>query len=184
MKGKPAVFLDRDGTLIVEVNYLSTLKALQLYAGAAGAVKEINNLKLPAILATNQSGIGRGMFTLKTLDAIHAKIQRLLKTGAKAKLDAIYYCPHLPEDYCKCRKPALGMVKLAKKALNIDPKNSYFIGDKETDIEFGRNAGGKTILVLTGYGKDSVIKMKEKPDFIAEDLCAAVNWIKEDYLKK
>ena len=107
-----------------------------------------------------------------------------MKTGAKAKLDAIYYCPHLPEDYCKCRKPALGMVKLAKKALNIDPKNSYFIGDKETDIEFGRNAGGKTILVLTGYGKDSVIKMKEKPDFIAEDLCAAVNWIKEDYLKK
>lgn len=184
MGGKAAVFLDRDGTLIVEVNYLSTPDKVELCPGADKAIKELNELKLPAILVTNQSGIGRGLFNVKTLEAIHKKLKYLLNAGAKAKLDAVYYCPHTPEDGCTCRKPELGMVETAKKQLNIDPGLSYFVGDKECDIVFGKNAGGKAVLVLTGYGKETKSGLKVKPDFIAKDICEAVNWIKKDVSDK
>lgn len=183
MNGKKAVFLDRDGTLNVEVNYLSTAKKLVLCPGAAAAVKVINDLHLPAIIVTNQSGIGRHMFNARMLEEIHLKLKELLKTEGDAKLDAIYYCPHLPRDGCNCRKPNLGMAELAKKEFNIDLQNSYFIGDRETDIEFGRRAGGKTVLVLTGYGKETKKLLTVLPDFIAQDLTEAVNWLKEDIEK-
>ncbi|MFH1073469.1 MAG: HAD family hydrolase [Candidatus Firestonebacteria bacterium] len=177
---KTGVFLDRDGTLNVEKEYLSDPSGLELIPGAAKAVKELNKLNLPVIVVTNQSGIGRGKFTLKILMDIQNKLVEMLKTGAGARIDAFYYCPHLPEDACNCRKPKLGMVEKAASEIGVDPGQSYFIGDKLADIELGKNAGGKTILVLTGYGKDEKAKMKKAPDHIADNISAAVEWIKKD----
>lgn len=174
------VFLDRDGTLNLEKEYLSDPAGLELYPGAAKAVKELNKLKLPVILVTNQSGIGRKMFTEKTLLNIHQKLAKMLDMEAGARLDAFYFCPHSPEEKCRCRKPKLGMVEKAASEMGIDPKVSYFVGDKIADIKLGKNAGGKTILVETGYGKEEENKMKEKPDYVAKDLLAAVKWIKKD----
>ncbi|OGF47173.1 MAG: hypothetical protein A2231_09460 [Candidatus Firestonebacteria bacterium RIFOXYA2_FULL_40_8] len=178
--GKTGVFLDRDGTLNIEKEYLSDPSGLELYPDAAKAVKELNSMKLPVLVLTNQSGIGRGMFTLKVLTAIHDKLKKILKIEAGAVIDALYYCPHLPSDNCNCRKPKLGMIEKAVADTGVNPKISYFIGDKAADIMLGKNAGGKTILVLTGYGRTEKDKLEKKPDFIADNLFAAVTWIKKD----
>ena len=177
---KAGIFLDRDGTINVEKEYLSDPAGLELYPRAAKAVKELNRLRLPVFVVTNQSGIGRKKFTLKTLTAIHSKLEKMLKAESEAKIDAFYFCPHLPSDNCACRKPKTGMVEKAVFDTCVDPKLSYFVGDKKADIELGQNAGGKTILVLTGYGKEEKNILKKAPDFIAKDLLAAVEWIKKD----
>lgn len=172
-KKQKAVFLDRDGTLCEEVNYLSRPEDLRLFSFSAEAVKLLNDNGFLVILITNQSGIARGFFDENTLHEIHSKLTKEL-AESDAKLDAIYFCPHNSTDNCDCRKPKTGMIKRAKQDFLLDLENSWIIGDKTIDVETGLNAHLKTALVLTGYGKSEVGKLKKKPDLIANNLLQSV----------
>ena len=183
MMNKAGVFLDRDGTINIEKEYLSDPKQLELYSKSAKAIKELNDAGIPVVVVTNQSGIGRGMFTIETLNNIHLKLAKMLKKEAGAVIDCVYFCPNTPKDKCACRKPQLGMIEKAGKELNIDTEHSYFVGDKVCDIKMGRKAGGKSVLVLTGYGKVEKKDISCQPDYIAQDLMEAVKWILKDIKK-
>lgn len=165
---KPAIFLDRDGTVCREVNYLSHPEDLKTFSFSAEAIKYFNKEFL-VILITNQSGIARGFFDENTLTQINQKLVSVLEKKS-AIIDAVYFCPHISEDFCKCRKPEIGMLIQAATDFDIDLKKSWMIGDKISDIETGFNAGTKTALVLTGYGNDELQKLKRKPDLISENL--------------
>jgi D-glycero-D-manno-heptose 1,7-bisphosphate phosphatase len=168
-----AVFIDRDGTLIEEVNFLHRVEDLQYFSYTDEAIRLLKANGFLVVLVTNQSGIGRGVYSEDDMHAVHAKIQ----TDLTEKLDAIYFCPHLPNAGCSCRKPNLGMIEAAMADLPIDLENSWMIGDKSLDVELGLNAGIKPILVLTGYGKKHLDSLKGKPYKVAENLLEAVKII-------
>ncbi len=172
MKQK-AVFIDRDGTLIEEVNFLHRVEDLQYFSYTDEAIRLLKENGFLVVIVTNQSGIGRGIYTEAQMHTIHAQIQ----TDLTEKLDAIYFCPHLPNAGCTCRKPNLGMIESAMADLPIDLENSWMIGDKILDVELGLNAGIKPILVLTGYGKKHLDKLKNKPYKVAKNLLEAVKII-------
>jgi len=187
---KPAVFLDRDGTLIEDVNYLSSSDQIKLFEHSAAAVKKLNDTNILAILVTNQSGVARGYFDENDVKLVNQALADMLK-DKNAYLDGIYYCPHhtkgIIEKYkkdCDCRKPKAGLIKQALSDFkDIDLKKSYVIGDKICDVELARNAGCKGILVKTGYGEKIAANSDQnyiKPDYIAEDIIDAVNWILQD----
>ena len=167
---KPAVFIDRDGTLIEEVNFLSRVEDVRIFSYAREAIELLKNRGFLIMVVTNQSGIGRGIYTEAAMNAIHEKLQVAL-SGA---IDAFYFCPHLPCDGCACRKPGLGMIEAGCADFGVDMQNSWMIGDKKLDIETGFNAGISTALVKTGYGKQHVNQLERAPDIVAEDLLDAV----------
>jgi len=169
MTKRPAIFLDRDGTLVEEVNYLSRVEDLRLFPFSADAVRRLKEAGFLIIVVTNQSGIGRGIYTEAEMHAIHEAIQNELN-GA---IDAFYFCPHLPCDGCDCRKPKLGMIEAALRDLEIDVENSWMIGDKKIDVETGRSAGMRTALVLTGYGTQHKGSLEQLPEIMEDDLGAA-----------
>jgi D-glycero-D-manno-heptose 1,7-bisphosphate phosphatase len=169
MKQK-AVFIDRDGTLIEEVNFLHRVEDLRYFPFTDEAVRRLKERGFLVVLVTNQSGIGRGIYTEDEMDAVHARIQADLTE----KLDAIYFCPHLPDGECACRKPRLGMIESALADLPIDLENSWMIGDKILDVELGLNAGIKPIMVLTGYGEKHLPRLARPPFAVAENLLEAV----------
>jgi D-glycero-D-manno-heptose 1,7-bisphosphate phosphatase len=175
---RAAVFLDRDGTINEEVNYLDQADDLRLIQGAGEAIHLLNEAALPAILITNQSAIGRGYFSKARLNKIHRELARKL-AGYDAHLDAIYYCPHRPDQGCTCRKPQTGLLELAAEEHGLDLDRCFLIGDKASDVEAGRRAGCRSILVLTGYGAEqrAAIEASTTPDFAARDLLEAVHWI-------
>ncbi len=152
--GPRCVLLDRDGTLIVEHNYLREPSEVELLPEAPAALRQLRSLGLSIVLVSNQSGIARGFFDDETLNQIHERLCALLG-DADVALDAIYYCPHTPEQACACRKPQPGMVERAAHDLGFDPRNAFVIGDKECDIELGSRVGAITLLVRTGYGKET-----------------------------
>ncbi|MCS6802618.1 MAG: D-glycero-beta-D-manno-heptose 1,7-bisphosphate 7-phosphatase [Chloroflexota bacterium] len=172
-----ALFLDRDGTLNVEVNYLSRPEDLVLIDGAAEALAEARRQGWAMVVITNQAGVGRGYFTLETLERIHAKLTDELARYEVA-LDGIYACIHHPDDGCRCRKPEPGMILTAAADLNIDPTQSWMIGDRASDLEAGRRAGCRTALVLTGYGAVTAAE-GYYADLVAPDLPAVVRCILE-----
>jgi D-glycero-D-manno-heptose 1,7-bisphosphate phosphatase len=158
MGKRKAVFLDRDGTVNVEVQYLSKTSDFQLIPGVAPALKRLKEAGFLLVVVTNQSGIGRGYYDEEALAAIHAHMQAEL-TNLGAAIDACYFCPHHPVhalgDYkkeCGCRKPLSGMLRQAAEDLDIDLSASFMIGDKLTDVQAGINAGCTSLMVLTGYG--------------------------------
>jgi D-glycero-D-manno-heptose 1,7-bisphosphate phosphatase len=169
MKQK-AVFIDRDGTLIEEVNFLHRVEDLQYFPFTDEAVRRLKERGFLVVLVTNQSGIGRGIYTEDDMHAVHAQIQ----SDLTAKLDAIYFCPHLPGGNCTCRKPRLGMIESALADLPIDLENSWMIGDKNLDVELGLNAGIKPIMVMTGYGEKHLPRLERPPFAVAENLLEAV----------
>ena len=182
-----AVFLDRDGTLNEEVGYINHIERLRLYPWAAEAIRKLNRAGLPVIVTTNQSGVGRGYFSEELVHRVHQKIALEL-AASEARLDAFYYCPHHPESAqetyrkkCQCRKPQAGMLEEAAKRFNLDLKSSYVVGDSIRDMEMGFNAGSRTVLVLTGYGRGNYENLlgrwRRKPDLIAENLLEAVEKI-------
>ncbi len=189
MSGRPAVFLDRDGTLNREVGYVTHLDDFQLYARAAAAVKRIADSGYAAILATNQAGVARGYFPEWMVEKVHEKLQsELARHGTK--LDAIYYCPHHPSSddpaYAidsEMRKPRPGMLLKAAKEHNLALSRSFMIGDKYSDMECGWVAGCRSAFVLTGYGRGEMElhgdSWPRKPDIIVEDVYAAVESILE-----
>lgn len=174
-----AVFLDRDGTINEDTGYIDSPDRLVLISGASSAIKELNLKGLRTVVITNQSGVGRGYFSKEALDTVNKRLEWLIKKQG-AHLDAIYYCPHHPDDNCECRKPATGLLEKAKRDFNIDFKKSYVVGDKASDVEIANNIGCKGILVLTGMGKDEKKKLKSAPSYIADDLKDAVEWIIKD----
>ena len=174
---RPAVFLDRDGTINREVHYLSKPEQLELLPGAGEAIRRLNDLGLPVILVTNQSGVARGYLSEETLRCIHELLGKML-AGHGAHLDAIYYCPDLPDSGSSCRKPEIGMLEQAAREHGVDLRRSYVVGDMAKDIEMGRRVGARTVLVLTGYGQEA--REKVRPDHVAGDLAEAVGWIERD----
>ena len=183
--GRPAVFLDRDGTITREVDYLRRVEDLRLLPHAADAIRRLNEADMPVVVTTNQSGIARGMLTEKDLTAINDALQKRLAARG-AHLDAIYFCPHHPEvgrppyrRRCRCRKPAPGMLLRAAQDLDLDLTRSFAVGDSERDLLAGRKAGCRTVLVLTGYGRKTEAEAAGPlpADHIAPYLRDAADWI-------
>lgn len=173
---KRFVILDRDGTIITERNYLSDHNQVELIPNAAIGLKKLRELGFGLLVVTNQAGIGRGYFNLDDLKLIHKRMIDLLAIEG-VTLDGIYFCPHIPEDNCNCRKPKLDLIEKAAKEHNFDPKMSFVIGDKALDITLGQNMEAKTILVRTGYGAKVEKENIVKPDYVVDDLSEAANAI-------
>ncbi len=184
---KPAVFLDRDGTINEEMGYINHPDRLKIFKESFKAVELLNKMGLYAILISNQAGLARGYFDEKVMFETHKRMIAQFK-GNNAHFDLTLYCPYLPhakvKKYAKdneCRKPKDGMLKTAQKILSIDMKNSFMIGDRYKDILFGKNNGLRTVLVLTGYGRGEWEFQRTdwtvQPDYIAENILEAVKWI-------
>ncbi len=159
----PAVFLDRDGTLMHDVGYCGDPKDIELIDGVPAALRKLKEAGYRLVVITNQSGIGRGYFDEIQYRAVDAEFSRQI---GQRIIDATYHCPHLPKDGCTCRKPSPEMIFKAAREHDIDLSRSFYVGDKPSDIECGRNAGVKTILVRTGYGQETDGNLA---DFVAED---------------
>jgi D-glycero-D-manno-heptose 1,7-bisphosphate phosphatase len=147
----PAVFVDRDGTIMENVDYCSDPKQVRIFPGVPEAFRRLKSNGFKLIIITNQSGIGRGFFTIEQYRAVEAEVLRQLGNGL---IDATYFCPDVPGQHSSCRKPAPGMIFQAAKEHRIDLSRSFFIGDKEIDAECGRNAGVRTIRVQAGLQSD------------------------------
>src|SRR5213596_1509520 len=167
----PAVFVDRDGTITQDVAYCSDPQEVKIFPGVSEALRRLKSNGFKLIIITNQSGIGRGFFTVEQYRAVEAEVLRQLGDGLIA---ATYFCPDVPGQHSSCRKPAPGMILQAKREHGIDLSRSFFIGDKEVDVECGRNAGVRTIRVQTGFQRDIT---SSKADWIAEDFPAAAEII-------
>ncbi|MDQ7821495.1 MAG: HAD family hydrolase [Candidatus Eremiobacteraeota bacterium] len=151
-RSPPFVVLDRDGTLIEERHYLSDPGQVALLPGAAEAMRQMKEKGLGIIVVSNQSAVGRGFIDEMRLGEIHERLVTLL-AGEGVTLDGIFYCPHVPEDNCRCRKPKDGLIRQAAEQLGLDPARSFVIGDKKCDIDLGIAVGAVPLLVRTGYGK-------------------------------
>jgi D-sedoheptulose 7-phosphate isomerase len=143
---RKAVFIDRDDTVAKDVPYCSRPEDLKLFPGVGSSIKRLNDAGYLVILVTNQSGVARGLFTLETLGKIHEKLRTDIAVDG-GKLDAIYFCPHHPDEKCACRKPQLGLLHQATQDFDIDIAGSFVIGDSEHDVEMGRRAGCRTFRV-------------------------------------
>jgi D-glycero-D-manno-heptose 1,7-bisphosphate phosphatase len=163
------VILDRDGTILVERTYLSDPAQVALLPGAASGLLRLHRLGLGLVVLTNQSGVGRGYFDLDRLAQIHERMEAVLSAEG-IRLDGIYYCPHVPEDGCRCRKPLPGMLERAAADLEFDPARAFVIGDKQSDVDLGRHAGAVTILVRTGYGAEVESRGDVAADYVVDGL--------------
>ena len=180
--GRKAIFLDRDGVINEDTNWIASPEEFKLYPFAARAIRLANDAGWLVIVVANQSVVARGLCTLETVDRIHARMEaELAREGAR--VDAIFFCPHHP-DYgerkvCGCRKPATGLVDRAVERFGIERGESYMVGDKTSDIQTGLNAGLKTILVRTGKaGRDGLFDVQ--PDWKGDDLLTAVRRILQE----
>jgi D-glycero-D-manno-heptose 1,7-bisphosphate phosphatase len=175
-----AVFMDRDGTISEEVGYMYHPGLFHPFPWTSEAIRKINDSGMKAILTTNQSGIGRGYFNEGQVHDVHAILNTELRKH-DAFLDAIYYCPHTPEDNCDCRKPKPGMLLRAARELNLDLGNSFMIGDRYLDVRTAHAVGVRSVLVCTGDGAGELAKYARvagpQPNFVAENLLHAVDAI-------
>lgn len=168
---RPAVFLDRDGTIMEDTDYCSHPKDVRIFPGVVDALQSLKSRGFKLIVITNQSGIGRGLFTLDQYRTVESEVLRQL---GDALIDATYYCPDAPGQLSSCRKPAPGMVVQAAQDHKIDLSQSFLIGDKEIDVECAHNAGVRAIRVRTGI-RNGVTG--SNADWVADDLAAAVQII-------
>jgi D-glycero-D-manno-heptose 1,7-bisphosphate phosphatase len=168
------VVLDRDGTINVERRYLADPGQVELIEGAAEGLRHLRDLGLELIVVTNQSGVGRGYFTERTLAAVHARLVDCLAVEG-VELGGIYVCPHVPADGCRCRKPGTALLEQAARERGFDPREAFVIGDKASDVELGRRAESTTVLVRTGYGAEAAATAGA--DYVVEDLREAARVI-------
>jgi D-glycero-D-manno-heptose 1,7-bisphosphate phosphatase len=184
---RPAVFIDRDGTISEEVGYINHASRFNLFPYAAQAIKHLNDNDWLAIVITNQAGVARGYFSEDLVQEIHSAMTKELESSG-AKLDAVYYCAHHPSvgepPYrfdCDCRKPKPGLIARAAQEFNIDLAASWMVGDRYSDVELARNAGVNSMFVMSGYGRGEWehqrANWKNQPDLVADDLLEAVRVI-------
>ena len=170
------VMLDRDGTLIAERHYLSDPQQVELLPGVVAGLQQLKKFGLGLVMITNQSGVGRGYFTLAKLEAVHQRLRELL-AAHQIFLEGIYVCPHVPEDNCPCRKPLPGLVNAAVAELKFDPASSFMIGDKPCDIELGQAVNARTFLVRTGYGAKHEAAGYARADHVVDNILEAATII-------
>ena len=182
---RPAVFLDRDGTLIEERGYLDRLELLDVFPWVPDAIRLLNRAGYATVVVTNQSAIGRAIIDEPFVHQVHAALDARLATG-RARIDAYYFCPHHPEaaieryrQVCRCRKPGPGMIEQACRDLDLDPRRSVMVGDRWLDVASGRAAGTRSVLVRTGHGAFEADHQPAdgKADAILDNLMEAVGWI-------
>jgi D-glycero-D-manno-heptose 1,7-bisphosphate phosphatase len=182
---RPAVFLDRDGTLIEERGFIDRLDMVTMYPWTGDALRLLKRAGFAAVVVTNQSAIARGMIEETFLHEVHLAIDAHI-TAAGGAIDRYYYCPHLPnasvEKYrqtCRCRKPGPGLIEQACRDLDLDPARSVTIGDRWRDIGAGFAAGTRTVLVRSGHGAHEVKVPSDgvRADVILNNLMEAVGWI-------
>ncbi len=187
---RPAIFLDRDGTVTDEVGYINHISRARIYPFAPQAVRMLKSTGLPVIIVTNQSGVGRGYFTEEVVGQVHRMVEDAL-SAAGTSVDAFYYCPHHPsaviESYrqeCRCRKPGTGMPEEAAKDFGIDLGRSYVVGDTYRDMKMGFAIGARTVMLMTGYGRGEYEYRRQDwarmPDLIAENLMEAARLILQE----
>jgi D-glycero-D-manno-heptose 1,7-bisphosphate phosphatase len=167
----PAVFVDRDGTIMQDADYCSDPKQVEIFSGVPEALRRLKSKGYKLIIITNQSGIGRGLITMEQYGAVEAKVLHELGLDL---IDATYFCPDVPGQHSDCRKPAPGMILQAAREHGVDLSRSFFIGDKEIDVDCGHNAGVRTIRVQTGFDRATA---NSTADWVAEDLPAATDII-------
>jgi D-glycero-D-manno-heptose 1,7-bisphosphate phosphatase len=186
---RPAVFIDRDGTINEQMGYINHLSRFHILPGVSEAIRLLNQMNFLAIIVTNQSGVARGYFPIELVHEVHSYlIESLEKEGAN--IDGIFFCPHYPTgkiaEYtceCKCRKPETGLIDKALETFDIDMSRSFVVGDHFTDLELAEGCNIEGIMVKTGYGLGGISyvlpEMSVKPSYIAEDLLDAVTWIRK-----
>jgi D-glycero-D-manno-heptose 1,7-bisphosphate phosphatase len=183
---RPAVFIDRDGTLTEEVGYVNHPARLRLLPRSAEAIRRLNAAGVAAVVVTNQAGIARGYFGEEVLHAVNAALTAALRHEG-ARLDGLYVCTHHPTEgeppfraACDCRKPRPGLLRRAAAELGLDLARSTMVGDKPSDLVPGRTVGAAAVLVLTGYGLGEWEYRRKtfetEPDHVASDLLDAVDW--------
>lgn len=174
-----AVFLDRDGTINVErADYVKSVEELVFLDGALEAIRNLSRLNVPIVLITNQSVIGRGIVTSEQVDDIHAYLRACVHS-ADGRIDAIYLCPHRPDEGCACRKPKPGLLLAAAAELHLDLRRCVFIGDSITDLEAARAVGCQPIMVRTGRQAQVLMRhaANDASVTLVDDLPAAVEWM-------
>lgn len=179
MSRRRFIFLDRDGTIIVERHYLADPDGVELIRGASEGLLKMRQLGFGLIVVTNQSAVGRGVVTLPVLESIHRRMQYLLSERGVV-LDGIFFCPHTPDDDCNCRKPLTGLIQQAHQSFDFDIAKCFVIGDKSCDIGLARNSGAHAILTRTGYGIKYNPDDQFTPDYVVEDLSAAADYIERE----
>lgn len=176
MSPQPVILLDRDGTIIVERHYLADPGGVELLPHAAAGLRRLVEGGYRLVVVTNQSGIARGKFTPAQLAAVHCRLEELLAAEG-IELAGIYVCPHSPSDGCGCRKPGVALVDAAQRELGFRREECFVIGDKRSDVELGHAIGGRSVLVRTGYGHQATFGNSAGPDYVADDLWDAAEWI-------
>ena len=182
---RPAVFLDRDGTLIEDVGYLDSLSRILLYPWTIDAIRALNRAGLPLVVVTNQSGVARKYFAEAFVHETHRALDARLAVGG-ARIDAYYYCPHHPDgklpEYalaCDCRKPGPGLIDRAAREHHLDPTRSFVVGDKWGEVGLAHAVGARAVLVRTGTG--AIAEQRPRPgitaDAVVDNLAAAASWI-------
>jgi len=184
---KGAVFLDRDGTIGEEMGYVNHIDRFEVFPFAAEAIRRLNAAKIPVIVVTNQSGVARNIFPESLVHEVHKKMVAELAAGG-AWIDAVYFCPHKSEDTCECRKPLPGLLHRAAREHELDLSASWVVGDRYADLEMGYAAGGRGILVMTGYGRGEYElhhrAWPRQPDALASNLSDAVAHILQNGTRK
>jgi D-glycero-D-manno-heptose 1,7-bisphosphate phosphatase len=182
---RAAVFLDRDGTIIEDVGFLSAIDRMALFPWSIDAIRALNRARLVVVVVTNQSGVAREYFTEAFVEETHRALDQRLAAGG-ARIDAYYYCPHHPDgklaEYqrqCECRKPARGLVDRAARELGLDATRSFVVGDTRRDIGLARAVGARAVLVRTGGGavEETRLSNELSADAVVDNLAAAASWI-------
>jgi len=187
---RPAVFLDRDGTINEQMGYINHISRFVMLPRAAAGIRLLNEQGIPVVVVSNQSGLARGYFPESLIQEVHAKMNAAL-AEAGAHVDGIFYCPHHPEAKeerlrlaCDCRKPKPGLFLQAAAELDLDLGRSYVVGDRWSDLKAAAAVQAKGVLVLTGYGRGDYEYIgpaqEVQPVYVADDLHAAVQWIVQD----
>ena len=171
-----AVFLDRDGTIMEDANYVGRLDQVVLIPSAKQALRRLRDAGFKLFIVTNQSGVGRGYFPREAVEEIHAHLDEQFGPVG-VSFDRYYVCPHHPEDNCDCRKSKPKFLQDAAAEYALDLRHCFMIGDRPSDIQCGINAGTKTVLVLTGVGQETLSKGEVPASFVARDIAEAAEWI-------
>lgn len=172
------VLLDRDGTIIYDKHYLSDPDGVELLPGAVEGLRRMVEMGFKLVVLTNQSGVGRGYYTHEDVVACNERMKDLLAAQG-VEIESVYYCPHAPEDECRCRKPAPGLMEQAVQEHGFTPKDAFMVGDKQADMGVGRNTGATTILVRTGKGAEQEERCRDLTDHVVDDLRGVASLLKE-----